>query len=97
MSSDQVSYVLASLGRANKNGYAWSVFPHEAGLLIDEIERLRAQRVLDNDELARAYDMGRDNERAATVAYLRSPGTSCDTGVLADAIERGEHRRVEGT
>lgn len=30
-------------------------------------------------------------ERPAVVAYLRAPGTSCDTGVLSEAIERGEH------
>lgn len=30
-------------------------------------------------------------ERAAAVAYLRAPGTSCDPNVLADAFERGEH------
>lgn len=34
-------------------------------------------------------------ERAAVVAYLRAPGTSCDMGVLADAINRGEHRTSE--
>jgi hypothetical protein len=34
-------------------------------------------------------------ERAAVVAYLRAPGTSCDNEVLAEAVERGEHRRGE--
>lgn len=32
-------------------------------------------------------------ERAAVVRWLRAPGASCDTDVLADAIQRGEHRR----
>ena len=36
-----------------------------------------------------------DAERAAVVAYLREPGTSCDKDVLADMFERGEHRREE--
>ena len=35
-------------------------------------------------------------ERAAVVAYLRAPGTSCDSVTLADNIERGVHRRGEG-
>jgi hypothetical protein len=34
-------------------------------------------------------------ERAAVVAYLRAPGTSCDNEVLAEAIERGVHREPE--
>ena len=36
----------------------------------EERDALRAQRVLDNDALARAWDEGRDRERAATVAWL---------------------------
>ena len=67
--------------------------------LVAEVERLRAQRVLDNEEAARLYDFARDKgaarERDATVAYLRAPGTCCSPDVLADAIERGEHRREE--
>jgi len=49
-------------------------------------------RPLTNDDLARAYDMGRDMERAAVVAYLLAPGTGCDNAALAEAIGRGEHR-----
>lgn len=51
--------------------------------LLAEIERLRKeldylnnQRRLDNGDLARAYDEGRDNERAATVAWLREQVSS---------------------
>lgn len=39
------------------------------------------------------YDL--KQERAATVAYLRAPGASCDTDVLASCIERGDHRTSE--
>jgi hypothetical protein len=75
-----------------------------------EIERLRAQRVLDNEEAARLYDFARDKgqalERAAVVAWLRaecgSPGHEdrfcayCNVRRnIAAAIERGEHRREE--
>ena len=84
---------------ANMLLHAWG----DVDALIAEVERLRAQRALDNDDLARAYDMGRDKERAAVVAWLRasvSPGFADDLydGVRwrADEIERGEHRRGEG-
>ena len=68
--------------------------------LVAEVERLRAQRALDNDELARAYDMGRDKERHAAVAWLRWQAEVHVYGegplhVQADIIERGEHRREE--
>ena len=36
-----------------------------------------------------------ERERAAVVAYLLAPGTSCDNAWLAETIERGEHRREE--
>ena len=61
-----------------------------------------AQRQLDNEDLARAYDMGRDMERAAVVAWLGNRAEEivrdCCSGRgsdAADAIERGEHRREE--
>jgi len=66
---------------------------------LSVLDELREQRALDNNDLARAYDMGRDKERAAVVAWLRG---ACIDGVIeeacvlaADAIERGEHRRKE--
>ena len=57
-------------------------------------------RKLENENIARAYDMGRDKERAAVVAWLRAEAyltlyEATPSGV-ADAIERGEHRRGEG-
>lgn len=92
-----VQYVLSSLKRAAENAYSWSLTPNEAGALVAEIEHLRAQRRLDNEEAVRLYDFARDKGRALerddVVAYLRAPGTSCDTGVLADCIERGDHRK----
>lgn len=71
--------------------------------LLAEIDRLRKeldylsnQRRLDNGDLARAYDEGRDNERAAVVAWLRREiqKCGCDDDTAA-CIERGEHRREE--
>jgi len=65
--------------------------------LVAEVERLRAERHLDNADLAQAYDFARNKgealEREAVVAYLRAcDGESYD---FADDIERGEHRRKE--
>jgi hypothetical protein len=75
---------------------------------VAEIERLRAQRRLDNAEAARLYDFARDKgqaqERAAVVAWLRGRQEAAEWALTAagyehaaDAIERGEHRREEGT
>ena len=62
-----------------------------------EIERLRAQRILNNEDLTHSFDMGlvagERRDRAAVVAWLRSRH---GYGPVADAIERGEHRREEG-
>ena len=61
---------------------------------LSVLDELREQRRLDNDDLARAYDMGRDMERAAVVAWLRREiaKCGCDDDTAA-CIERGEHRR----
>ena len=71
--------------------------------LIAEVERLRAQRVLSNEDFARSFDLGlaagERRERAAVVAWLRAnreASTLPKTCWEADAIERGEHRREEG-
>ena len=82
-----------------------SCVPH----LRAEIERLRAQRILSNEDFARAFDLGlaagEKRERAAVVAWLRRKATddfcalrvkeACDAEKSADVIERGEHRREE--
>jgi hypothetical protein len=98
MSTDPLAYVLASLRRAADNGYSWSLTPTEAGAFVAEVERLRAERHLDNEALARAWDESRDMERAAVVAYLRGkfPEWPAGTNGYADEVERGEHRREEG-
>jgi hypothetical protein len=49
------------------------------------------ERPLTNDDLARAYDMGRDLERADTVAWLREEYDTNSTRIAADEIERGDH------
>jgi hypothetical protein len=72
-----------------------------------EIERLRAQRILSNEDFARAFDMGlAAGERRATaavVAWLREQAEAAEWALTAagyehaaDAIERGEHRREDG-
>ncbi len=66
--------------------------PH---IIVSTVTRLRAEALgqrADNATVgALAYADGRDDERAAVVAFVR--GARLDE--LADAIERGEHRREE--
>jgi hypothetical protein len=87
--SDALEYAINSLRRAADSNHEWTLYPAEASALVAEVERLRAQRALDNDALARAWDESRDTERAAVVAYLRFAYLRG----AADAIERGEHRQ----
>jgi len=98
MSTDPLAYVLSCLRRAADNSYPWSLTPTEAGAVVAEVERLRAERHLDNADLAQAYDFARNKgealERAAVVAWLRK-GWDESRRYAADAIERGEHRREE--
>jgi len=75
--------------------------------LIEELKRLRAQRILSNEDFSRAFDMGlaagERRERAAVVAFLRGDPDWCECTTCLDAalyehasaIERGEHRREE--
>lgn len=74
----------------------------ERARLEAEVDALRLQRVLDNEEAARLYDFARDKgqalERAAVVAWLRERNVNAVSYVYnhaADAIERGVHRREE--
>lgn len=69
--------------------------------IIAEVERLREEVAMLQQEarirknICDGLASEADAERAAVVAYLREPGTSCDKDVLADMFERGEHRREE--
>ena len=98
-----IEYVLSSLRRASDNAHPWTLTPTEAGEVVAEVERLRAQRIIDNEALARAGDESRDAERAAVVAWLRDRAARRGFTVIcpdelawcADTIERGEHRKEE--
>ena len=81
----------------------------EVAHLRAEIERLRAQRVLSNEDFARAFDMGlaagERRERAAVVAWLREKAegmpdlwavTATAYHLAANTFQDGEHRREEG-
>jgi len=67
----------------------------------EERDRLRSQRILDNEDLARAYDFARDKatvlERQRVVAFLRTEASDgalvAESALLdvADDIENGEH------
>jgi len=96
------------------------LMPHEARALVAEVERLRHEvadlQMLRDEHLIdnlHATEEGRNEERAAVVAWLRgeperlvecnghrhADGKPCwvmspmPAEELADAIERGEHRR----
>jgi len=90
---DRLAYALATLRRAAEHGYPWSIYPAEAAALVAEVERLRAEV---------------ERERAAVTAWLRTrerqienwpPGgmneISLTYNIIANVIERGEHRREE--
>ena len=74
--------------------------------LVAEVEHLRAERHLDNVDLAQAYDFARNKgetlEREAAVGWLRAQVSQAvsdgdlDLDWAAERIERGEHRRKEG-
>ena len=71
----------------------------EAVTCPDCLARAEPARPLTNDDLARAYDMGRDMERADTVAFLRARVTDTvrsedDLDYALAVIERGAHRKV---
>ena len=86
-------------------GHYLAVRAEDFNALVAEVEHLRAERHLDNVDLAQAYDFARDKatalERAAVVAWLRSQVSQAagDDDYAyehaADVIERGEHRREE--
>jgi len=71
---------------------------------FDELEQLRCRLRDDSEHVMHAMDAARNEERAAVVAHLReraihgvgitiSIEDACT--ILADKIERGEHRREE--
>lgn len=64
-----LDYALSSLRRAAENGYSWSVSPDEAGALVAEVERLRA----DLDALARAIGQAVVASSLATGETLADP------------------------
>jgi len=74
LAPDPLAYVLSCLRRAADNSYPWSLTPTEAGAVVAEVERLRAERHLDNADLAQAYDFARDKgsalERGVVLDYL---------------------------
>ena len=105
---NRLDYILASLRRAAENGYAWSVSPDEATAVVAEVERLRGEvsllqqeaRIRRNISDGLAAEVAA--ERAAVVAWLHHAADAryydCCCGPVAacaDAIERGEHRREE--
>lgn len=89
---ETVRCVLASLKRASENAYSWSLTPNEAGVLVAEVERLRA---IERERTA--LRDGAEAERAAVVAWLRTRADRawCPTPEWVPEHQRGEHRREE--
>ena len=90
-----IDQILIAMRQAGTNAYSWSLPRREAEVLVAEVERLRGEAAQE-----------REAERAAVVAWLREQraygtdallgaGFASVCGILADAIERGEHRREE--
>ena len=83
-----LTYVLNNLSWTARDALPYTLYPSESGILLQEIERLRAEV---------AHLQG---ERAAVVAWLRSEidddeNSACVLTYAANAIERGWHRREE--
>lgn len=102
--TDPLAYALASLKRAAEKGYPWSVLPGEAAALVAEVERLRAEVDLLQQEarIRRTINEGLASERADVLAYIRRaitypfpvPGVSGPEGYLTmlhDLIAAGTH------
>lgn len=66
---------------------------------FDELEQLRCRLRDDSEHVRHAMDAARNEERAAVVAWLREyeghSSLASLFALMADAIERGEHRREE--
>jgi hypothetical protein len=74
----------------------WRFFVPDNGCQKCELDRFRASRAIGNEAIARAWDEGEGTERAGVVAWLRNGWCRYAMGVeVANAIERGEHRKED--
>lgn len=80
--------IVARTGRADAVLIAHA--PGDIAALIAEVERLREGE----DGYRQGHSDGCEDERAAVVAWLRTRD-SLTYNIIADDIERGEHRRKE--
>ena len=108
MTHDDLDYTLSCLRRSVENGSAWTLYPAGAAALVAEVERLRAEVGMLQQEarirknLCDGLASEAAEERAAVVAWLNHAADTlyydCCCGPVAacaDAIERGEHRHEE--
>lgn len=96
MSSDTsgvVQYVLSSLRRAAENAYSWSLTPNEAGLLVAEVERLRAE-VAESEarRLQLLDDAGGLENECRTLRELLD-AKSHEAGLYARRMEQAQRSR----
>jgi hypothetical protein len=93
--SGVVQYVLSSLRRAAENAYSWSLTPNEAGLLVAEVERLRAE-VAESEarRLQLLDDAGGLENECRTLRELLD-AKSHEAGLYARRMEQAQRSRDE--
>ncbi len=94
--TDPLTYVLACLRRAADNSYPWSVTPGEAGALVSEVERLRAENaalVQTSADLCIAcgwrFFVPGDGCQKCELDRLR--GHAADLRLMVDGLENAAH------
>ncbi len=98
--------MLRRIAEGEKNGFYTSPVVKELLAELADLRQQRAEHLIDNRNAhEEGVDAGRDEERAAVVAWLSSNRACCEhasyvlncaSRLAADEIERGEHRREEG-
>ena len=93
--SSVVQYVLSSLRRAAENAYSWSLTPNEAGLLVAEVERLRAEVAESEARRLQLLDDAGGLERENTTLRELLDFKSYEAGLYARRMEQAQRSRDE--
>jgi len=91
-----INDMLRRIAEGERNGFYTSPVVKELLAELADLRQQRAEHLVDNRNAhEEGVDAGRDDERAAVVAWLREEYDTDSTRTAADEIERGEHRREE--